>query len=59
MSGNFLPRGTKIRMFMLTDNALDTQGEVGHPYEVVLHEIAFTHLLSHFLDVTKLDLNAQ
>ena len=60
MSGIYFPSRTKILLlFMLTDNLLDTQGEVGRPSKVVLQEQAFTHLLSFFLDVTKLDLNAQ
>ena len=60
MSGNYFPSRTKILLlFMLTDNPLDTQGEVGRPSKVVLQEQAFTHLLSFYLDVTKLDLNAQ
>lgn len=59
MPGKYLPERTKIVMFMLTDNAPDAQGEVGCPSEAVLQEREFTHFLSYFLDVTKLDLSAQ
>lgn len=60
MSGIYSPSRTKILLlFMLTDNPLDSQSEVGRPSKIVLQEQTFTHLLSFFLGVTKLDLNAQ
>lgn len=36
MSGNYFSSRTKISLFMLTDNPIDTQGEVGRPSEVVM-----------------------
>ena len=59
MSGiHFLSR-PEILCSMLTDVLADTQGQVGLPSDVVLQRQAFTHLFFFFLDVMKLDLNAQ
>lgn len=59
MSGNCFPSRPKILLIVLIKTILDTQGQVGSPSGALLHQRAFTHLMFFFLDVTKLDLNAQ
>lgn len=46
-------------LLILTDMSADTQGQVGLPFDVVLPQQAFTHILFIYLDAMRLGRNAQ
>lgn len=59
MPGNCSPSMLEILLLILTDMFAGTQGQVRLPSDVILQQQAFTHFPFLFLDVMKLDLNAQ